>query len=149
MIGKFWSHVIVRMPSGVFVASTTTPLTLTVWITVYRYGLPQVLLFGYQSVGLLTVSVWSNVAGGGATVGSVCAGVAGSGADATVLVSCALATTAPVASTICVPSVTAWSEAYSLRTLVCTRTTADVLLALSVETYVPQVLSTAQVFCGM
>ena len=111
--------------------------------------MPQVLLFGYQSVGVGTVSVWSNVAAGGATVGSVFAGVTGSGADATVLASCVLATTLPVASTICVSSVTAWSDVYSLRTLVCTRMTADELLALSVDTYVPQVLSVAQVFCGM
>src|ERR1700740_3222048 len=101
MMGKFWSQVIVRMPSGVDVASTTTPLMLTVWITVYRYGLPKVLLFGYQSVGFATVRVWSNVAGGGATVGSVLAGTVGSGADATVFESCVLATTLPLASTIC------------------------------------------------
>src|ERR1700748_3936973 len=149
MMGKFESQVIVRMPSGVEVASTTTPLTLTVWITVYRYGLPQVELFGYQRVGLATVSVWSNTGGGGATVGSVFAGVTGSGADAIVFESCVLATTLPLASTFCVSSVTGWSDAYSLRTLVCTRIVADVLLALSVDTYVPQVLSVAQVFCGM
>ncbi len=146
MIGKFWSHVIVRMPNGVDVASTTTPFRLTVWITVYMVGFPQVLLFGYQSVGLATVSVWSNVAAGGATVGSVFAGAVGSGAEATVFESWVLATTLPWASTIWVSSVTAWSDAYSLRTLVCTRMTADVVLALTVDTYVPQVLSVAQVF---
>src|ERR1700761_213808 len=145
MMGKFWSHVIVRMPSGVEAASTTTPLMLTVWITLYRYGLPQVLLFGYQSVGLATVSCWSNVAVPEPADASIFCGVAGSGADGTALVSCVLATTLPVASTICVCSVTFWSDTYSLRTFVCTRITAEVVLALSVDTYVPHVLSVAHV----
>ena len=64
----------------------------------------------------------------------VLAGTAGRGAEAKVFESCAVATTWPVASTICVSSVTGWSVAYSLRTLVCTRMVADVVLAPSVDT---------------
>ncbi len=81
MMGKLLSHVIVRMPSGVVVESTTTPLMLTVLTTVYMYGLPNSLLFGYQRCGDGTVIVWSNVGGGLAFSGAILSGVTGNGFD--------------------------------------------------------------------
>ncbi|SQA89270.1 Uncharacterised protein [Burkholderia gladioli] len=33
MTGKFWFQVMVRMPSGLSLVSTTTPFTLTEWTT--------------------------------------------------------------------------------------------------------------------
>ncbi|SQA89271.1 Uncharacterised protein [Burkholderia gladioli] len=82
------------------------------------------LLFGYQRCGLLTVRIWSNRAGASGPV--LFAG--------SVRVSCAVATTAPEASTIWVVSVTGWSDEYSFRTLVCTRMVADASFAVTVAT---------------
>jgi len=83
-------------------------------------------LFGYQSVGLLTVICWLNI--GAADDGNV-VGVMGwivctSGG--------AVATTLPVASTIWVVSVTCWGVVVSLSTLVCTWTTAELAVAVLV-----------------
>src|SRR3569833_1151889 len=123
-LGLFLSQVIVRMPSGLWATSTTVPPTLTMWFTVYRYGVPKIELFGYQSHGLLIVICWSNI------------GVApdGPAPGLTVwVIGVPVATTFPLASTIWLVSVTDCAVVPSLTTLTSQRTTADAACAVVVD----------------
>src|SRR6187402_55882 len=112
--GKSLSQVMTRMPSVLCFASTTTPSMLTVCSTLYRYGLPSTLLFGYHRCGLLTWMVSSNT------------GVSLFGTKFGGNVFCCWSdlTTLPSASTICVVNVTDFAALVSFTTLVCTLTVA-------------------------